>query len=144
VHCIEEIGMEYNAEAVHQDGMRFHVTAGSHGVETDYPLRAEEVGSGPRPLELLLASLASCAGGSVVALLRHAGQPVGGLKVSARGHRRAEHPTVFTDIALEFFVCGKASPEAVARAVEQSESLFCPVWAMLKPSTNITTSIRIE
>lgn len=136
--------MEYIAEAVHEDGMRFHVTAGSHSVETDYPLQAAEVGSGPRPLELLLGSLASCAGGSVIALLRRAGQPVGRLKVSAKGRRRAEHPTVFTDIALEFVVCGKADLGAVTRAVEQSESLICPVWAMLKPSTNITTSIRTE
>ena len=136
--------MEYIAEAVHQDGMRFHVTAGLHSVETDYPLRAEETGSGPRPLELLLGSLASCAGGSVVALMRRAGRPLGGLKVSAKGQRRAVHPTVFTDIALEFVVCGKTDLEAVARAVEQSESQICPVWAMLKPSTNITTAIRTE
>jgi len=136
--------MEYVAEAAHHDGMRFHVTAGSHEIETDYPLQAEEVGRGPRPLELLLGSLASCAGGSVIALLRRAGQPVGSLKVRARGQRRAEHPTVFTDIALEFIVSGGADPGAVARAVEQSESQICPVWAMLKPGTNITTSIRTE
>jgi putative redox protein len=112
-------------------------------VQTDYPLRADEVGSGPRPLELLLASLASCAGGSVIALLRRAGQPIGGLKVSARGQRRAEHPTLFTDITLEF-ICGNADPVAVAQAVEQSEAQICPVWAMLKQSTKITTAIRTE
>jgi putative redox protein len=124
--------------------MRFHVTAGLHGLETDYPLRAEEVGNGPRPLELLLGSLASCAGGSVVALMRRAGRPLGRLKVSARGQRRTEHPTVFTEIALEFIVCGKTDLEAVTRAVEQSESEICPVWAMLKAGTSITTSIRTE
>jgi putative redox protein len=136
--------VEYIAEAVHQEGLRFFVTAGVHAVQTDYPLRADEVGSGPRPLELLLASLASCAGGSVIALLRRAGQPIGGLKVSARGQRRAEHPTVFTDITLEFVIGGNTDPVAVAQAVEQSEARICPVWAMLKPSTKITTAIRKE
>jgi len=140
----EEVGMEYTAEAVHQDGMRFTVTTGAHRIETDYPLRPGDEGCGPRPLELLLASLASCAGGSVVALLKRAGQPIGSLKVTARAKRRAEHPTVFTDIALEFVVCGKADPVAVERAVQQSEAEICPVWAMLKPSTNITSAIRTD
>jgi putative redox protein len=136
--------MEYTAEAVHQEGLRFVVTAGRHSVTTDYPLTEGETGAGARPLELLLASLASCAGGSLVALLRRAGQPPKGLKVSARGQRRSEHPTLFTEIALEFVVCGPVDPNMVARAIEQSEALVCPVWAMLKPSTPISASFRVE
>jgi putative redox protein len=136
--------MEYTVEAVHQQGLRFVVTAGPHSLTTDYPLTADDPGFGPRPLEMLLGSLASCAGGALIALLRRAGQPVGGLKVSARGQRRAEHPTVFTEIALEFVVCGRVDSTTVAKAIERSETTICPVWAMLKPTTPITSSFRIE
>jgi putative redox protein len=136
--------MEYTVEAVQRQGMQFVVTAGPHTVMTDYPLKPDDAGAGPRPLEMLLGSLASCAGGSLAALLRRAGEPVRGLRVIARGRRRAEHPTVFTEISLEFVVCGRVEPSSVAKAVEQAEASICPVWAMLKPTTPITSSFRIE
>ncbi|MCK7469559.1 MAG: OsmC family protein [Desulfomicrobium escambiense] len=65
-------------------------------------------GEGPKPMEMLLASLASCAGGSVVALLRRGGHQFEALTVTARGQRRSEHPTIFTEIALEFAFRGTA------------------------------------
>jgi putative redox protein len=136
--------MELRASAVHKDGMRFVVTAGSHSLTTDYPLNAEESGIGPRPLELLLGSLASCAGGAMVALLRRAGQTVAGLTVTACGDRRAEHPTVFTSIALDYVVRGPVDPAVVASALAQSEERICPIWAMLKPGTALTSSFRVE
>lgn len=136
--------MEYLAQAVQHHDMCFEITAGAHSITTDYPLEAGDAGVGARPLELLLGSLASCAGGSVVALLRRAGQRVSGLTVSARGQRRVEHPTVFTGIALEFVVRGPVDQAAVTKAIAASESVVCPVWAMLKPGTPITTSFRIE
>jgi putative redox protein len=136
--------MELRASAVHQEGMRFVVTAGSHSLTTDYPLDAAETGVGPRPLELLLGSLASCAGGAMVALLRRAGQTIAGLTVTARGERRVEHPTVFTAIALDYVVRGPIDPAIVASALAQSEERICPVWAMLKPGTALTASFRVE
>jgi putative redox protein len=136
--------MEYVVEAVQRQAMQFVVTVGPHSLTTDYPLKPDDPGVGPRPLELLLGSLASCAGGSMVALLRRAGQQVAGLSVIARGQRRSEHPTVFTEISLEFLVRGHVDETAVGQAVEQSEGVICPVWAMLKPGTPITSSFRIE
>jgi putative redox protein len=136
--------MEHSVEAVHRGGMRFEVAAGPHSVTMDYPLAAEESGVGARPLDMLLASLASCAGGAVVVLLRRAGQPVAGLRVRARGERRTQHPTVFTRIVLEFAFAGPADAAAIARAIEQSEEHVCPVWAMLKAGTPITSSFRID
>jgi putative redox protein len=136
--------MQYTVDAVHQGAMEFVVTAGEHEITTDYPLQPGDGGVGPRPLEMLLGSLASCAGGSMIALLRRAGQQVAGLQVTARGERRSEHPTVFTAISLDFMVRGSVDPDAVAIALEQSETQICPVWAMLKPGTPITSSFRIE
>ncbi|MCU0293102.1 MAG: OsmC family protein [Thermoanaerobaculaceae bacterium] len=136
--------MEYTVEAVHQEGLQFVVTAGPHSLTTDYPLDPDASGVGPRPLQMLLGSLAACAGGSLLALLRRGGQTIAGLTVRARGQRRTEHPTVLTQIALEFVVRGGVDPSVVARAIEQSEAHICPIWAMLKPSTPISSSFRIE
>jgi uncharacterized OsmC-like protein len=46
----------------HPGKMRFRVEARSHVIESDQPLEAGGEDKGMTPLELLLASLASCAG----------------------------------------------------------------------------------
>lgn len=102
--------MELRANAVHQEGMRFLVTAGSHSLTTDYPLNADETAIGPRPLELLLGSLASCAGGAMVALLRRAGQTVAGLRSIPRNDRRFARQVVSHRHDLVPHLLGGASP----------------------------------
>jgi putative redox protein len=134
---------EYVVQAVHQGGMRFSGTIGEHSFRMDYPLKPGAEVAGPKPMEMLLASLASCAGGTVAALMRRSGQTVEGLTVTARGQRRVEHPTIFTSIDLEFVLRGSLDPATVTRVLEQAESQVCPVWAMLKPSTPISSSFRV-
>ncbi len=135
---------EYVVRAVHQQGMHFLATIGDRSVNLDYPLTSGDAGAGPRPLEMLLASLAACAGGTVAALLRRAGQSPDSLTVTARGVRRSEHPTVFTEIGLEFVVKGKIDETTMAGVLQQAEARMCPVWAMLKASTPITASFRLN
>jgi uncharacterized OsmC-like protein len=71
-------------------------------------------------------------------------QPFTGIEVEARAHRREEHPTVLTDIALDFTVAGAGVDQAAAeRALAEAETQLAPVWAMLKDSTPITASVRV-
>ncbi len=136
---------ELMVHAVNEGGMRFAVTAGEHGLTLDYPLGPDDATAGPTPLQTLLGCLAVCSGSTVGLVLRRMQQPLEGLEVRARGQRRDEHPTVLTDIALEFEVRGAGvSPEAVQRALALAEDQLCPVWAMLKPGTPITTSFVIR
>lgn len=136
---------ELTVQAVHQGGMCFTTTAGDHTVCLDYPLGPGEKGSGPTPLQMLLGSLAVCSGSTIALVLGKMQKPVSGLQVTARGQRRDEHPTVLTEIALEFSLSGADLDSAsVARALTIAEEQLCPVWAMLKGSTPITASFRIE
>jgi putative redox protein len=80
-----------------------------------------------------LASLAGCAGGTLALLLSRMKRPLQGLEVNARGKRSDEHPTVFTEITLEFVFRGSGlESAAVERALAQARDQLCPVWAMLK------------
>jgi putative redox protein len=80
----------------------------------------------------------------MVVLLRKLKQPAQGVDVNVRAVRRDQHPTLLTEIAMEFVVRGTGlDPDAVARALAQSEDQICPVWAMLKGGTRITSSLRI-
>jgi putative redox protein len=135
---------ELAVRATYRGEMHITGQARDYTIEMDYPIRPSGM-AGATPLELLLVSLAGCAGNAVAALLRRSSQAVSGLEVKARGQRRDEHPTVITAIALEFVVRGSGLDEAVvARAVAQAEERVCPIWAMLKPGTPITSSLRIE
>jgi len=72
-------------------------------------------------------------------------QPVAGLEVDVRALRSEQHPTVLTEIALEFVVKGSGvTSEAVEKALKVSEDLLCPVWNMLKGGTPITATFRID
>lgn len=135
---------ELVVHAVHQGAMRFKATAGEHSVTVDYPLLAGVKSAGPTSLELLLGSLATCAGNTLGVVFHRMKQPFAGIEVIARGRRRDEHPTVITNIALEFVVRGPGiDPETVQRALDIAENQLCPVWAMLKPGTPITSSFRV-
>ena len=135
---------ELSVRAVRASLMCFNASTGEHSVCLDYPLGPGPT-AGPTPLEMLLTSLAVCAGSTLGLLLDRMKQPVTGLVVEARGRRRDDHPTVITDISLEFVITGAATdPAKVAQAIKTAEDQLCPVWAMLKAGTAISTSFRIE
>ncbi len=133
---------QLNVVAVKQEGMKITAYDGARSIQMDYPAGPDAAGF--TPLQILLASLAGCSGNSVSILLQKMKQPVKGLEVRAIGQRREQHPTVITDITLEFVVRGvDVDPAAVEKAIKQSEDLICPVWAMLKPGTAIHATYKM-
>jgi putative redox protein len=135
---------ELSVRAVRDSLMCFNASTGEHTVCLDYPLGPGPT-AGPTPLQMLLTSLAVCAGSTLGLLLDRMKQPVTGLAVEARGKRRDEHPTILTEISLEFVVTGvEVGPAKVEQALKMAEEQLCPVWAMLKGGTTISTSYRIE
>ncbi len=131
--------------AVNEGGWVVSAGDGEHLIIMDYPAPggdSELVGL--TPLKVLLASLAGCSGNTLAALLRKMRQPVVAVEVDVRAQRRDEHPTVYTEIALQFTVRGSGvEAAAVERALALSEDSICPVWAMLKDGTPITASYCI-
>jgi uncharacterized OsmC-like protein len=96
---------ELSVRAVRESGMCFTASTGQHSVCLDYPLGPRTT-AGPTPLEMLLTSLAVCAGSTLSLLLERMKQPFTGVAVEALGTRRDDHPTVLTDIRLEFLITG--------------------------------------
>ncbi len=99
-------------------------------------------GQGISPMEVLLMSLAGCSGQTVASLLEKMRQDVLTFSVTASGAKRDDHPRVFTEIRLEFRIGGNALDRAlIEKAVRLTEEKYCPVWAMLKGSVPIASSI---
>jgi putative redox protein len=87
---------------------------------------------GFRPIELMLVSLAGCTAMDVISILRKKRQNVTAFRVEAHADRAGEHPKVFTDVTLKYVIHGvNVDPKAVARAIELSETKYCPAQAML-------------
>jgi putative redox protein len=99
---------------------------------------------GPNPMELLLIALAGCTAMDVVSILQKKREPLKGLEVIVEGTRAHEHPKVYTDIEVVYRAHGKVKPQALAHAIELSETKYCSVGAMLAKSARITTRFEIE
>ncbi|MEN6479513.1 MAG: OsmC family protein [Anaerolineales bacterium] len=133
-----------NVEVKWVEGLQFLAQAnGSHGAfVVDGTPDLGGLGTGVRPMEALLASLASCTGMDVISVLRKKRQDVRAFRVLVRGERAQEHPRRWVKINLEYVVTGVGlSEEAVARAIELSLTKYCGVRATL--NAEITSTYRL-
>ena len=129
-----------------QDGMRFDAV-GVDGVSVMLDADAGHGGTGRgfRPLELMLVSLGSCTAMDVISILRKKRQRVSRYLVEVSATQANEHPHVFTSIAIRHILQGDGiSDEAVRRAIELSETKYCPAFAMLSASTPIHSAFEIH
>lgn len=95
-------------------------------------------------LELLLLSLGSCMGSSVLLLLRRMKKDIHGFTMNLRGIRRNEHPTGFKTIFVEMLITTNNTTDAdIAQALKMSEDKFCPVWAMVKGNVEVNVKSTI-
>ncbi|MCY4324575.1 MAG: OsmC family protein [Betaproteobacteria bacterium] len=124
--------------ATWQGGAAFAVDSGSgHQLITDGPPEHGGVNAGWRPMELLLASLATCSGFDVVHILGRGRQQPATVKVQVHGERADTVPAVFARIELAFTVAG--APRAAAeRAVQLSVEKYCSALAMIGSDTKVS------
>jgi len=96
------------------------------------------------PMELLLLALGSCTGVDVISILKKKRQRVTDYRIEVGGERREEHPRAYTKLFVKHIVRGHAvSEQAVAQAVELSETKYCSVAATLRGTAEIVTTYEI-
>jgi putative redox protein len=99
---------------------------------------------GFRPMELMLLSLIGCTAMDVISILRKKRQHVTAFDVQAHAEQADEHPKVFTAVTLKYVVHGVGiDPQAVARAIELSQTKYCPAQAMLVQAVPIVHEYEI-
>ena len=112
------------------------------------PLGAElSVGGdndGFRPMELILTGLAGCTAMDVISILNKKRQEVTDFQVKVHAERAEEHPRVFTDVSIDYFIIGHGIDEnAVIRAIELSAIRYCPAQAMFSKIIPIALNYHI-
>jgi putative redox protein len=117
-----------------------------HGIVMDAPIGYKGEGTGARPLEVFLEALAACTAMDVVSVLAKKRQRFTDLDIEVTAHQREdEFPKIYTEIELLYVVRGRSvNPDAVARAIELSETKYCSVKGMLGPQVTVTTAYRVE
>lgn len=132
-----------DAKAHWKGRMSFEGSAGS-GFSVPLGSRVEAGGDGDgfSPMELLLVGLAGCTAMDVISILQKKRQDVTDFSVSVHGDRAEDHPRVYTRIHIEYQVTGRGVDRAaVERAVDLSETKYCPAQAMLNKTAEITHTI---
>jgi len=100
--------------------------------------------SGPSPMELVIIGLAGCTAMDVVSIMDKKRQTMTNLQVKVEAERAENHPKIYTKIHIEYVAYGTGiSEQALARAIELSETRYCSVQAMLSKSALMTHSYRI-
>jgi len=134
-----------NAAVTWKEGMSFTGTADS-GFEVALGA-SEAVGGaddGFRPMELIAIGLAGCTGMDVLSILRKKREDITRFKVDVKTERAEQHPRVFTRIHVHYTIEGKSiKSTSVERAIELSETRYCPAQAMLLKATPITHTYDI-
>ena len=128
---------------IHFSGNDFFigVTPSGHAqaIETD-----SARGAAATPMELLLLALGSCTGVDVISILKKKRQQVTGYRIEVSGERREEFPKRYMRLYVKHIVHGRGVTEqAVASAIELSETKYCSVAATLRGSAEIVTSYEI-
>ena len=96
-------------------------------------------------LELLLLSLSSCIGSSVLTFLRRMNKTISSCEIKSRGFRKEEHPTGFRKIEVNILLgSGDLTDEDVRKVIALSEDKYCPVYSMIKASTEVIISHYIQ
>lgn len=98
----------------------------------------------PTPMEMLLVSVAACTAADVVSILEKKRQQISDYRVEISGERREEYPQAFVKFHIHHIVYGRdVSEQAVAQAIELSDTKYCSVAATVRPTAEITTSFEI-
>jgi putative redox protein len=100
--------------------------------------------SAATPMEMLLLALGSCTGVDVISILKKKRQQVSDYRIEVRGERRDNHPRAYTRLHVKHVVHGRGiSEQAVASAIELSDTKYCSVAATLRGTAEIISSYEI-
>jgi putative redox protein len=130
--------MEARVKWIEDERMSAAATSG-HALIMD----ASETKQGASPLEYVLMGLCGCTATDVISILKKKREPFTSIEVSAVAERAADHPKVFTKIALLYRVEGEVARKSVEDAVRLSKEKYCSVSAMLAKTAEITTAIAL-
>lgn len=125
--------------------MAFEANVNNHKLIID---AVPEVGGndmGPRPKELMLASLLGCTGMDVISILNKMRVDVQSFDIDVQAEVTEEHPKHYTAMHIIYkFKGNNLELDKLKKAVDLSQDRYCGVSAVYKKTMNLTYEIQIE
>ncbi len=107
-------------------------------------LSTPEDGTGIKPSELLLISLASCSAIDVIEILEKKRMPLTTLEINVSGEQDQDPPWTYRKIDILYRISGKGITEkALDQAIKLSEEKYCSVAATIRATCQINTKFEI-
>lgn len=121
----------------------FHFEAANpngHTVHIDSSPQAGGEGKGMRPMELLLAGLASCSAIDIGLILQKQKQEIVDFQISIRAARVEEVPSIFSEIHIEYILTGNIDRPKIERAISLSIEKYCSAANIISRSATLHTT----
>ncbi len=126
----------------------FHIEAANELGKTIHMDGAPKIGGSdkaPRPMEVLLMSMAGCSSMDVLDILRKQRQHVEDFRIEVEAEREKDKtPALFTDIHLHFYLKGDLNEKKVERAVRMSMETYCSVAKIVEKTARITWEWTVD
>jgi Predicted redox protein, regulator of disulfide bond formation len=136
--------LEANIRLMNDKMLLSSSSPGRSEIITDY-LPPYGEGGGYFPSELFLISFGTCAGGTILSLLRRFGRQIDAYSIKMQGELRAEHPKSFSKIIMEVWVTSRdANMEDCGKASLLAEKKYCPLWAMIRGNVQVETVFHVN
>lgn len=125
--------------------MQFDSELNGHNIILDADTDSGGTDLGPRPKGLLLSGLTGCTGMDVVLMLKKMRVKDYKFWMEADAQTTDVHPKYYSKICLTYNFEGEnLSVEKIKKAIALSEESYCGVSFMLKKSSELETTIKIN
>ncbi len=136
--------MTHKVETSWNGNMRFDAMVSGHKVSMDALPEVGGENSGPRPKELMLASLAGCTGMDVISILRKMKVEVESFNISVEADLTEEHPKHYSKMHVTYLFKGNnLDVEKLKKAVDLSQDKYCGVSAAYRKAMQLSYEIKI-
>ncbi|MBI5539854.1 MAG: OsmC family protein [Bacteroidia bacterium] len=136
--------MKHSVKTSWKGKMAFNAEVNGHNLTMDANAEVGGNNEGPRPKELMLASVAGCSGMDVVSILEKMRVEITSFNIIVDADITEEHPKHYTKMHIIYEFEGKDLPiEKLQKAVELSQDRYCGVSYMYKKAFELTHEIRV-
>jgi len=124
--------------------MQFDALVSNHHLIMDAVPEAGGQDKGPRPKELMLASLAGCTGMDVISILQKMRINVEAFDIEVEADLTEGHPKHYSAMHIIYKFRGKdLDTDMLEKAVEMSQVRYCGVSAAYRKAMDLTYEIKV-
>jgi len=145
LHHQNNKAMKQTLNTTWKGDMQFDAQVSGHTLTMDAKAEVGGNDAGPRPKELMLASLAGCTGMDVVSILKKMRVELEGFNIVIEAEMTEEHPKHYSSMHLIYEFKGKGlDEEKLRKAIDLSQERYCGVSAVYRKAMPLSYGIKIS